>query len=174
MKGYIPVTIPTKRYIKAYIISQLGEKPVFNRKTHIGSKMEDLLSHRTNKYKTRFSSRYNAELTFFIAKIVFHHRGFNLNETNIKNFNNFVEDLIKARFYELMDDAIKVFENFEANIDGVRLILGIDDEDWSTDSMRKDYYRYRKQSGKPLFYKKNFSAFVPSIPLHHYPFSFAK
>lgn len=36
MKGYISVEIPTKSYIKAYVYSQLGDKPVMQRKSLIG------------------------------------------------------------------------------------------------------------------------------------------
>ena len=170
MKGYIPVDLPTKKYIKAYLYSYFNNRPYINRDTRIGSKLVDLLEHQTNEEKNDFSTRYNTNIRLYISGHLFRQRGVFLNHTNIKNFNLYVEAVIKERFYELMDDACEVFASFEANIDGVRLKLGIDDEAWSTDSMRKDYYRYRKEKGKGLFYKKNVTGFVPSKPLHLYAF----
>lgn len=174
MKGHIAVEIPVKKYIKAYIISKLGAEPKITRDNIIGSKLMDLLQHKTNPYRSEFSTRYTEKLTIYLPMRTFMRYGCNLHETNIKDFNNFLEDIIKDKYYEMMDDAINVFPSFEANLDGIRLKLGINDDDWSTDSMKKDYYRYRKQKGKPLLYKKNFARFVPSIPLHQTPFSFAK
>lgn len=162
MKGFVPVEIPTKKYIKAYIVAQLGEKPVLDTRHPIGRKIEDVLQHNTNEYKKKFSTRYNCIIRIYMSRRMFTRRGAYLNETNIKNFNLFVEYYIKQRFYELMDDFIEVLPSFEANLDEIRRRLGITIEDWSDDSMKKDYYRYRKKKSKPLFYKKTFANSVPS------------
>lgn len=164
-KGWIPVEIPTKKYIKAYIVSQLGEKPMMDRDHPIGKKLEDVLQHKTNERKVEFSKRYNASIRIYIHRGLFRQRGANLNETNIKNFNLFVETMIKHRFYQLMDDFIEVLPSFEANLPEVRRRLSIDIEDWSDDSMKKDYYRYRLSKGKPLLYNKIITRSVPSEKL---------
>lgn len=161
MKGYIPVEIPTKSYIKAYIISQLGEKPIMSRNHEIGSKIIDLLQHSLNDQRNRFSNqRYNERLRIYISQYHFNHRGFNLNETNLKNFNSYVENKIKEKFYFLMDFFIELLPSFMQNLAEVRKIMGIDEEAWSTDSMKQDYFRYRKKMGKPLLYEKSFAATV--------------
>ena len=74
-----------------------------------------------------------------------------------------MESYIKDQFYFLMDFYIEIFPSFEENLPQVRKLIGIDDEYWSDESMRKDYYRYRKESGKPLLYKKNIPRTVPSV-----------
>lgn len=162
MKGYIAVEIPTKKYIKAFICHHMGDKPVMSRDHAIGSKLCDLLIFQTNEDRKKFSKHYNAVLRVYISMHVFHRRGCNLNETNIKYFNLFVEEILKKQFYFLMDFYIKIFPNFEANLPLVREDLGIDDENWSTDSMKKDYYRYRKSTGRSLLYRKIPAATVPS------------
>jgi hypothetical protein len=163
MKGYIPVEIPTKRYIRAYIISQLGDKPFMNTDNPIGCKLHDLLQHQLNERKLEFSNkRYDAKVRIYISAHTFRHRGANLNETNIKNFNNFIEAEIKSRFRFLMDLFIDILPNFEAHLPAVRKHLGIDDDHWSDDSMRKDYYRYRKNEGKSLLYTKKYPPSVTS------------
>lgn len=162
MKGWVPVEIPTKKYIKAYIISQLGEKPMMNTSHPIGKKLEDVLQHKANEYKNRFSSRYDCYVRIYISRRMFARRGAHLNETNIKNFNVFVELLIKHRFYQMMDDFNEVLSGFEVHLPEVRRRLCIDIESWSDDSMKKDYYRYRKSKGKPMLYRKIFAESVPS------------
>lgn len=163
MKGFIPIDVPTKTYIKAYIIAQLGERPIITQDHAIGQKMYDLLQHATNERRTEFSNaRYKTTLRIYINRHLFAQRGCNLNETNIKRFNSFVERKLKDKFYFLMDMYIELLPNFEANLPQVRRKLGIDIEAWSDDSMRKDYYRYRMDTGKPLLYNKISTRIVPS------------
>jgi hypothetical protein len=163
MKGYIPVDIPTKTYIKAYIIAQLGEKPIMNQQHWIGCKLYDLLQHKVNERKEEYTNtRYKCTLRIYINKHIFKQRGANLNETNLKNFNNHVEKKIKDRFYELMDDRIEILAAFTTNLVDVRRKLGIDIEAWDDDSMRKDYYRHRLEEKLPPLYKKNVTRIVPS------------
>lgn len=150
----MPIEIPTKRYIKAYLRSQLGEKPVMNTTTAIGSKFYDLLQHETNEDKNRFAE-YNTHMKIYVSYHIFYHRGAFLNETNIKGFNSFVEAEIKRRFRDQMDFYLSIFPNFMANLPAVRKHLGIDVGSWDDDSMKKDYYRYRKRNGKPLLYKNS-------------------
>ena len=171
MKGFMSIDIPTKAYIKAYIISKLGDKPEMISSNLFGNKLIDLLEHKTNERKTEFANaRYTTTIRVYIPMRTFRVRGFNLNETNIKNFNQFVELLIKHRYYELMDDAIEILASFEAHLPYVRRKLGIDIEAWSDDSMKKDYYRYRQNNKKRLFYNKINSRTVLSESAANIPF----
>lgn len=156
MKGYIPIEIPTKRYIKAYLQSELGEKPVMTTDHKFGSKMYDLICHKTNERRTEFANvRYNASIKIYIHYHTFFVRGGHLNETNIKNFNLFVENDIKSRYRMYMDFYMQMIPSFERNLPEVRRHLGIDIDAWDTDSIKKDYYRYRLKTGKGLIYKSN-------------------
>lgn len=129
----------------------------------IGHKLYDLLQHKTNEDKTdATNTRYNTKVRIYINMHVYKQRGANLNSTNIKNFNNFVERIIKDRYRFVMDFYINIFPSFEANLPYVRTLLGIDDDAWDGDSMKKDYYRYRALTGKPLLYKKKYTVSVPS------------
>lgn len=153
MKNHISIDIPTKSYIKAYIIYLLGPEPVMTKKHWIGNKIFDILSHKTNERKSVYgSSRYNCKLRIYINMYTFLKRGANFNETNLMNFNLYMEKKVKHRFYELMDDRIEIFPNFSANLPEVRKKLGIDIDSWEDQSMQKDYYRYRKKNGKPPLY----------------------
>ncbi|MES2457224.1 MAG: hypothetical protein V4594_16840 [Bacteroidota bacterium] len=163
MQGFIPVDIPTKTYIKAYVISKLGPLPRMTTDSDtIGNKLYDLLQHKTNERAQRYdNAMYKAVLRIYIPINTFKKRGGNLNENNLKNFNLFIEREVKLRFHTLMDDAMEHLPSFENNLPHVRRKLGIDIEAWSDDSMKKDYYRKRKRSGTKLLYNKTFS---PSVP----------
>ncbi len=91
----------------------------------------------------------------------FRQRGAYLHETNIKNFNTYIEREIKERFRFYMDFYIEILPSFESNLPTVRKKIGIDIEDWSDDSIRKDYYRYRLAAKKPLLYLKTYTRTVP-------------
>jgi hypothetical protein len=44
--------------------------------------------------------------------------------------------------------------SFDKSLRLVRQKLGIDDDDWEMQSIKKDYYRYRIKTGLPLLYNK--------------------
>lgn len=171
-KGYIPVDIPTKKYIKAYVRAQLGERPIMALDNHIGNKLQSLLKGKpTNEEKNRFaSSRYNDVMRVYISRRTLRRKGCNLNETNIKEFNSYIECLVKYQFYFMMDFYSEVLPSFEGNLPQVRRMLKIDVEEWPDDSMKQDYYRYRKRTGKDPFYNKKIAATVPSADFASLPF----
>lgn len=167
MKGYISIEIPTKSYIKAYLLHRFQGKVLLNQENVYGNKLYDLLQHPINEEGKRFSTvRYNDRMRVYISRHVFMHRGCHLNETNIKNFNNFVEDDIKDKYRFLMDIFVDINPTFQQHLESVRRHLGIDIDAWSDDSMKKDYYRYRKSMGKPMLYAKKRAATVPSETPH--------
>ena len=95
MKGFVSVIIPTKSYIKAYVTNKLGEWPKMTTDHEIGNKLYDLFTHKLNERKAEFSNkRYNATMKIFISMHTYRQRGCYLNETNIKNFNLFLEKMI--------------------------------------------------------------------------------
>ena len=162
MKGYVDVSIPVKKYIKAYIVSQIGNEPKLRLGLHpILNKLYDLLQHKQNHQQTKITCNYSDQLRIYIPLETFKRRGHHLNHSNVRAFNRDIERKIKHRFYELMDDKIEILPSFEAHLQEVRKKLGIDIEAWSDDSMKKNYYRYRLASGKPLLYK-SFGVNVPS------------
>ncbi len=145
MKGYIAIDVPTKPYIKAYVHHKLGNTPLMgNNSDTISSKLYDLLQHKTDEFASRNGNKmYTVKMRIYIPVSTFHHRGCNLNVTNLKNFNLFIENEVKERFYFLMDDYMSVLPNFTQNLYEARRKIGVDIESWSDDSMKKDYYRYR-------------------------------
>ena len=104
-----------------------------------------------NPQKEAASCNYGAKVKIFVSISIYRRRGCNLNNTNVKQFNRFVEGLLKHRYHRLMDDLIAIRPGFEVHLPVVRMRLGIDVEDWADDSMKKDYYRSRKKRNMPMF-----------------------
>ncbi|OJW09932.1 MAG: hypothetical protein BGO53_08900 [Sphingobacteriales bacterium 39-19] len=155
MKGYVPVEIPVKRYIKAYIESNLGLPIKLGRQSRslIIEKLHDYLEKKEpTKHST--SREYPVTIKVYITFAQYRNIGDTLSSTNIRNFNIFCETLIKEKYYNLMNDAWEVLPGFECHLPSIRKKLGIDIEAWSDDSMKKDYYRYRKRKGLRLLNRK--------------------
>ena len=121
MKGFVSVIIPTKSYIKAYVINQLGDWPKMTTRHEIGNKLYDLLAHKTNERKTEFSNkRYNATIKLFISIHTYRQRGCCLNETNIKNFNLFLEKKIMG-YLVFLKNIIFMFSLIKKSINMIYL-----------------------------------------------------
>lgn len=155
MNKCIPIEIPTKKYVKEYLIAKFGDKPLMNSRHNIGSKFYDLLQHKyTEDCNELPNVRYDTRLKLYVSQHTFRHRGVFINQIKVKSFNNFCETEIKMRFRHYMNFYIEIHPNFKASLHDVRRELGIDIEAWDDDSMQKDYYRYRKANKMPLLYKR--------------------
>jgi hypothetical protein len=166
MRGYISIELPVKPYVRAYIIHRYGLNPVLSKDNDIGNKLYDLLEHATNERASEYSSKvYTTSIKVFISMRTFRVRGSRINETNVQNLNQYIEDQIKFLFHYLMDFYISILPSFVSNLTQVRFFLGISEDDWETDSMKKDYYRYRKKQQKPLLYDKTISRNVLPVSL---------
>jgi hypothetical protein len=156
MKGFVPIDIPTKPYVKAYITHRLGNPAVITTENStLGRKIYDLLEHKTNERADQFKSKhYTEKVRLYIPVRLWRRRGCFLNATNIKNFNLFAEEELKFRFHSIMDDLIFILPNFLSNLPEVRRRLGVDIESWSDDSMKKSYYRYRVGNNNVFYLDK--------------------
>lgn len=157
-EGYVPVDIPTKKYIKAYVLHKLGPKPYMdNQSSSIGDKLHDLLQHNLKDSASRFESKlYKETLRIYVPVNLYRKKAHHLNKENIKNFNLFIEAELKDHFHFMMDYIVTVLPNFTSNLPEIRRKLGIDVEAWKDDSMKKDYYRYRLRNNKSVEYTKLF------------------
>lgn len=154
MNKYISVIIPTKRYIREFLISEYGEKIILPKRSLFGNKLYDLLSRSIDENERKIDTNFNCEMKIYVSLSTFYHRGILLSNRSIKDFNNLIESEIKNRFRTYMDFLIQIDPSFVKNLPVVREKLRLDLEAWDFESIKKDYYRYRKRIGKPLLYKK--------------------
>lgn len=151
----VSIELQTKSYIKAYLLAQLGQKPLMNTRTNIGCRFQSLLQRQGRQHQVFITAKnYNTTIKVFISKHVYHSRGCYLNEEDVRAFNAFVEQEVKNTFRVYMDLFVMIQPSFEKNLPKVRKLIGIDADQWADDSIRKDYYRYRLEAGLPLLYKK--------------------
>lgn len=148
MKGYVSVVIPTKPYLKAWILNELGETPLMNYKHHIGSKLVDLLEYKRNWRPNDYSSKsYPAQLKVYINHHFFQKHGCHLNETNIIRFNSYLEEYFKSMVHWKLDVYVLLTQNIDASMELLRDHLQLDEDVFPYEVLKKDYYRYRKKKG---------------------------
>ena len=161
--GYIPINIPTKKYVKAFIIAELGPNPKMKPNDMcIGAYLYDVMQYSTNERATSFQCKYYTEfIRVYIPISQFRKHGRNLNETNIKRFNLFVECLLKDRFFFFLDSMIETLPNFKANLPEMRRRFKITADQWGDSSIKQSYYRYRLKTGKAPAYTGLYKKSVP-------------
>jgi len=145
IKGYVPVDIPTKKYLKAYIQLTLGEKPVISQSSHIGSKLVDLMQSKRNHRMSRYQPQHYPEtIRVYLNKYAFKNKGCNINHTNIIAWNCYLESYVKEHIRFLLDTYLELTMSLEASIEIMRDKTGLDENVLTYDQVKKDYYRYRK------------------------------
>lgn len=154
--------MPTRTDINNFLKSIYSKEEISVNAQTLSAIINKLMVHKSNERKKEFSTRYDTNLKVYIPQHVFNHRGDALNETAVKDLNVFIEKQIKKEFRFLMDQWIEILPNFMTHLPQLRRKLGIDIEAWDDDSMRKDYYRYRKAKGLPPLYDKISARSVPS------------
>lgn len=173
MKGYVPVNIPVKRYVKAYIEHNLAMPVKMDRKCRhsIVEKLYDYMEKDAEPPSDTTLAEYPCTITVHITFDQFNRRGATVNNINIKNFNSFCETFVKENFRILMIDAWKVIPGFDCHLPALREALGITIEDWPDDSIKKDFYRYRKRMGLTILKRtQNLSSTYRNVNAVHIPF----
>ena len=162
MKGYISVDVPTKRYIKAWLIKNFGDRPAMTSSNLVGSMLHAFLNRHQDQRATMFAtSIYESSVKLLIPYHVFKNHGHNLNKTNITDFNNFLQHLIKSdmRFY--LDFYVEHGYKLKDAIDMVQVKLGLGEDDLPAETIQKDYFRYRQKKNMSMLKGKKVSAKCP-------------
>jgi hypothetical protein len=147
MQGYIGIDLPTKRYIAAYIKCCLGEQPVISKQHVIGKQLLTMLQRTQNTDKCKYTNKhYNTTLRIHLDIWSFRTYGHNLHETNVKNFNLFVEDLMKEKLYLLLTMYLKLGHKLGESVDLARQDMGLTMEDWPDDGVLRAYHRWRQRN----------------------------
>ena len=163
LRGYMSVQIPVKPYVKAYIEHQFKHQKIVLNRTKKHPVTEQLLimlqrpeNQVDERHEKRFSFRHQkAFIKIYISVEMYKRRGHHLTARNIMLFNSLMETHIKHQFYFLCHRAWKEQASFKAIIDGVRTELGIDDEAWDYDTMKRTFLRWRKNNGHEILKRGN-------------------
>lgn len=152
---FVKINIPTKRYLKAFLQNRFGEELLLSHHDPYGKCLYVLLSdNRKRKDMQPISGDYKEEMNVSLHRDAFRHYGFSISKTGVRAFNTFVEELFKEMVHSYIDGRLEVKPKLKDAIADMRIYFKIDDDDWDYESIKKDYYRYRKRNGKALLYEK--------------------
>jgi len=142
----LTASIPVKPYVRKHLENKFGNPVMLRQDSAIGKYFYQLLED-PSRGRDRQYSEYTDLVTIRIPEKVFLHRGCMLTDTNITNFNSFVEDQLKQHL-RLMIDILLEFNEVEIK-EAILIVyhkFNLDETVLPYETIKKDYYRYRKRS----------------------------
>jgi hypothetical protein len=137
------IGIILKPYVKRYLINNFGD-PV-NLYCHKGNKLKKLMTDYLERKDKTHDKRINYddcnETRFVISKCDFYRYGWEMSKSNMLKFNSNVEAELKfiCRMWIMNDRALGV--PLKKSIEDFQLNFGFSDQEFSYDTIRKDYQR---------------------------------
>ena len=139
------LNIPAKPYVKHYLELAYGTpvdltgNPRLN--TFIRRSLRKPSSRYDNRYSKMFSKNYYATtVDIVISDDDFYRYGWEITRTDTVSFNREVEEVVKF----FMRTSVAMYENFMQQKDAIRTFqekFGFNDDIWSFEAIRKDFYR---------------------------------
>jgi hypothetical protein len=114
----------------------------------IGKYFFQLVKDPSEHQDTKCTHDYRETLTIKITEDIFLRRGYVLSKTDIRSFNNFVEDHLKQQAWKIIDTILEMNSGTKINeaIDFVYEKYGMDENVWPYETIKKGYYRHRQSS----------------------------
>jgi hypothetical protein len=142
--------ISVKKYIRHYLQQRFGDPTLLTKDHQIGKYLYQLLGDACTRNDSDFKP-YKDTLTVKITEDVFLRKGYLLTATNVINFNNFVEEVIKNEMF-LHIDVIREHRpgiKIKSAIEHVMQKMLFDENVFPYETMKKSYDRYRlKKNGE--------------------------
>lgn len=154
---YFKITVPVKPHIRQFILRYHPKEPVrLSLETFIG---KILAGHMTKK-NVNGDEQYR-EMTQTITfefnekyAMVFGH---SINKSQAYQFNCIIDDIMREVLFAQLDIATIYKIQYKTVIDNFQEEYGFDeDEHISYDTLKKDYYRWRKKMGKDTSSSRGF------------------
>lgn len=140
--------LPCKPYVKQHLINCFGSPAYLRGDSGIGKYFFQLVADPTEHQDTKCTHEYQEQITIRITEDIFLRKGYVLSKTNVRSFNNFVEDLLKTQSRNIIDTILSVNDGMKITeaIDFVYEQFNMDETVWPLETIKKDYYRYKKRS----------------------------
>ncbi|WP_151087369.1 hypothetical protein [Hymenobacter baengnokdamensis] len=137
-------TVPVKPHVQKYLLHHLGPAYKLSQLDPIGRILRlRLQAPRTNAYLDGFTGRYTAEFSVSIeGNLLFQRRFKALRSTDIIDFNNDVEAIIKTEFYGMVAHRRDFGLSQYGAIQQFRAKYNFLDEDITHDALKKAWQRY--------------------------------
>lgn len=155
MINHVGILLNTKKHIRAYLLNNFGEKPVFDNKHIFHDFLLLCLSHQLTFNANNFIE-YPDTCKIYVTKNDYDRYGCWLNLVQTHYFNMHVDSYMKALLVSYTDSYLSLSQNkklisaLEFSLD----VLKVTDNDWSVESVTRYYHRHRKRTNKPLLYNK--------------------
>jgi hypothetical protein len=141
-------TIPVKPHVQKYLLHHLGPAYKLSQLDPIGRILRlRLQAPRTNAFLAGFTGRYTAEFSVSIeGNLLFQRRFKALRPTDIIDFNNDVEAIIKTEFFGMVDTRRDFGLSQYGAIQKFRAKYNFLDEDITHDALKKAWQRHCPES----------------------------
>lgn len=146
-RNLIRMVIPVKAFVKSYLQETFKTKEVvLTSESYIGKYFYMLLKDGAGSRGQK--ANYKSSITIHITEEVLVRKGFLLDDNGIVSFNNFVEDIIRERLADKIDEYLEPgkLQIQEAILKAMKK-MRIDESEYKFDAIKKYYYRKRKSSG---------------------------
>ncbi|MGV3588583.1 MAG: hypothetical protein ACO1OF_16375 [Adhaeribacter sp.] len=147
----ITLHIPVKPYSLKYLTCHLGAGYKLSKSDAFGLHLRNVLRSPLDKAEYQdYLKRYTNDFQVKVTLKDFEDLRFELTAQGIIEFNNFVEQIIKAELHAFIDYS-RIFKIKQAAaITLFRGKYGITDEDIAFDTFKKSYQRYRNKEKKKI------------------------
>lgn len=146
----ITIQIPVKAHVYKYLTSQFGPAMTLSRSHSVSLLLMHLLKRNSSDKQYDYVTKsYENSYTVQITKgFVFDRGACYLSSYSVMQLNNFVDDLIKAQFFNFMEFALATGMMRRDAIYKFRERYGFEEHELAFETLKKAYYRHeRSQQG---------------------------
>ncbi len=147
----VEIEIPVKLYIKRYLNVKYGKPAQLTRKEMEGRFLYELIED-PRQDRDKEVGTFNHTLTVLLPDRVLMKKGHYLTPTQISNFNSFMKLFIRNEMRSHIDLILRKQPQTEIKdaIYDYQQHYKLFDDFFPFDSIKKDYYRYRKSNNGQL------------------------
>jgi len=138
------INVKTKPYIKRYVQLTYGLPADFTNHPKINKDIKRCLRKPDSRYEKTYENRlcsYTESLPIFISQDDFYRYGWELTRTDTVYFGKIFEHDIKFNMHIMVTTFIGVGMTTKKAISEYQRISGLEEEYWSYESIKKEYYR---------------------------------
>ncbi len=154
MKTYSPmqfnVTVPVKPYVKRFLENNYGDPVDFRnhpRENELFKRMLKKPCHDNEHKYTNELCKQTHSVEILISERDFYRNGWELTKTDIVNFGKYFEKHAKWLMRTVVSTYVQHGTPVHRSIMNFQTRFMMEEEYWSFDSIKKDFYRLRESEG---------------------------
>ena len=140
------VTIPVKPYVKRFIELNYGLPADFSKHPEIQKEVRRCLRKPNTRFDKQFENKlctYTDQLEILISQDDFYRYGWEFSRTDVVAFGKLFETVIKCRMHNIVSIYRGVGLSIKDSIQKFQVHYSMEEEYWSYESIKKEYYRRR-------------------------------